>query len=71
MNRREFIRFAGIGAVSLLGGRIFSPDFRFTAGQQAKQGPFVPDAEISITAREKMVQILNGTPTRTWDMKVN
>jgi len=33
---------------------------------QADMEPFMPDAEISITAAEKWVQILSGSQTRVW-----
>ncbi len=33
---------------------------------RAQMEPFVPDAEISITAAPKTVQILPGAPTNVW-----
>jgi hypothetical protein len=33
--------------------------------------PFVPDAEIAITAVEKYVQILSGAQTRVWSYEVS
>src|SRR5512135_3892122 len=65
MTRRGFLRGgAGLGAALLLRGL---GDLRPAAVVQAQMGePFVPDAEISITAREKTVQILSGAQTKVW-----
>lgn len=77
INRRDFLRSAGVSAVALLGstiypfGRRFSPlNFRpqqaSASAYQMGMEPFVPDAEIALTATEKWVQILPGAPTRVW-----
>jgi FtsP/CotA-like multicopper oxidase with cupredoxin domain len=77
VSRRDFLRFAGVGAFALLGNRLDgfgrSPaPFRFVPGAlnaspaQMDMGPFMPDAEISLTAAEKWVQILPGAQTRVW-----
>ena len=58
INRREFLRLAGINAAVLFAGRFRRPS------QMGE--PFMPDAEISITAAEKYVQILSGAQTRVW-----
>ncbi|HEX6034194.1 MAG TPA: hypothetical protein VFY83_07145, partial [Anaerolineales bacterium] len=58
LNRREFLRLAGINAAVLFAGRFKMPTLM--------DEPFMPDAEISITAVEKFVQILSGAQTRVW-----
>ena len=40
--------------------------FGLPAMFQPQMGEFMPDAEISITARPKLVQILSGAQTQTW-----
>lgn len=57
ISRRDFLRLAGVGA-----GAMFAGGFKLPALME----PFVPDAEIAITAREKYVQILSGSQTRVW-----
>jgi FtsP/CotA-like multicopper oxidase with cupredoxin domain len=69
-NRRDFLRLAGVGAASLFGGRWAGflngamPTMQPPGGVSA--GHFMPDAEVSITAVEKTVQILPGASTRVW-----
>lgn len=58
ISRREFLRLAGVGAGALFAGGLKLPAFMEEA--------FVPDAEISITAKEKWVQVLSGSQTRVW-----
>jgi FtsP/CotA-like multicopper oxidase with cupredoxin domain len=58
INRREFLKFTGLGATALFASGIRRPSLI--------QEPFVPDAEISITALEKYVSILSGTQTKVW-----
>ena len=57
ITRREFLRLAGVSATAM-----FASGFRLPSLIE----PFVPDAEISITAKEKWVQILSGSQTRVW-----
>jgi FtsP/CotA-like multicopper oxidase with cupredoxin domain len=59
MNRRDFLKFTGIGAAALFGGGMLP-------AKVSAMEPFVPDAEISITALEKYVQILSGSQTKVW-----
>ena len=75
ISRRDFLRGAGISAAFLLGGRldVFGrhPALFSTAAMSAstlgtQMEPFVPDAEVSLTAVEKWVQILPGAQTRVW-----
>ena len=74
ISRRDFLYSAGIGAFALFGGR-FSQFGRGLSAIRPLTGistarhqmePFEPDAEISITAAEKTVQILSGAQTRVW-----
>ena len=58
LNRREFLRLAGINAAVLFAGRLKLPS--------VMEEPFMPDAEIAISAVEKYVQILSGAQTRVW-----
>ena len=75
VSRRHFLRNAGLGAAVLLGGNLgargassapVSGDrasaMGVTPGRASAQS-FVPDAEVSITAVQKTVQILPGTQT--------
>ena len=56
MTRRNFLQGAGLGAAALVGGRLDlfqpGPAGSWTAAPGAQGEPFVPDAEISITATE-------------------
>src|SRR5258708_36443246 len=65
LSRRDFLRMAGLGSAALLVGN----PLRFSkpgSSMRLLMEPFVPDAEISITAVEKYVQILSGAQTRVW-----
>jgi FtsP/CotA-like multicopper oxidase with cupredoxin domain len=65
LSRRDFLRIAGMGSAALMAGNRFG--FSTPRSFNLKQmDPFVPDAEISITAVEKYVQILSGAQTRVW-----
>jgi FtsP/CotA-like multicopper oxidase with cupredoxin domain len=78
MSRRHFLRYAGVSAAALMLGsrskaltQSISPlgavlDRSNLAIRRAQMEPFVPDAEVSITAAEKYVQILSGAQTRVW-----
>ena len=65
ISRRDFLRVAGLGSAALLFDSRFDA-LRRHASWQAQMEPFVPDAEISLTAIEKWVQILPGAQTRVW-----
>src|SRR5512134_3547652 len=70
ISRRDFLRFTGVSAAALLGSR-YSRLGSWLLPHANTQGhldmePFVPDAEIDITAAEKYVQILSGAQTRVW-----
>jgi FtsP/CotA-like multicopper oxidase with cupredoxin domain len=61
ISRRDFLKFTGIGAAALFGSNLLPINKRASSME-----PFVPDAEISITALEKYVQILSGAKTKVW-----
>lgn len=61
ISRRDFLKLAGIG----YGGLLFGSSI-FKRIPSLLMEPFMPDAEIAITAREKWVQILSGSQTRVW-----
>jgi FtsP/CotA-like multicopper oxidase with cupredoxin domain len=65
LSRRDFLRMAGLGSTALMVGNRFgfSPP---RSSNLTQMEPFVPDAEIAITAVEKYVQILPGAQTRVW-----
>jgi FtsP/CotA-like multicopper oxidase with cupredoxin domain len=68
LSRREFLKLAGMSTAGLLSsgltplGSYFAP--RVAAAMPME--PFVPDAEVWLTAKEKYVQILSGAQTRVW-----
>ncbi len=68
ISRRDFLRFSGVGAALLFGNslNIFGMRSALFNSARTQMGPFEPDAEISITAVEKKVQILPGAQTRVW-----
>jgi blue copper oxidase len=61
ISRRDFLQFSGVSLAAL-----FMNPFRQPGGLRAQMEPFMPDAEISITAVEKYVQILSGAQTKVW-----
>lgn len=81
MNRRTFLRSAGLGAAALAFGGSFDTLTSRTSwlGHAANRTSwsmarmqttsFVPDAEIAITAAPKLVPILSGAPTNVWSYK--
>ena len=58
ISRRDFLRLTGVSAAALFASGLRRPSLM--------DEPFVPDAEISITALEKYVQILSGAQTKVW-----
>jgi len=58
INRREFLRMSVLGGAALFAGGLRRPSLM--------EESFVPDAEVSITALEKYVQILPGPQTKVW-----
>lgn len=73
ISRRNFLQGAGMGAAALF-GTTFHPfsrgpslfDRLTSRSLSVQTDDFIPDAEVSITADEKTVQILPGTPTLVW-----
>jgi FtsP/CotA-like multicopper oxidase with cupredoxin domain len=59
ISRRDFLRLTGVSAAALFAGGLRRPSLM-------DMEPFMPDAEISITAQEKWVQILSGAQTKVW-----
>lgn len=70
ISRRRFLQLAGVGASALVGSSLNLSGRRPSLGRGvAASGSvqsFVADAEISLTALEKDVQILSGAPTHVW-----
>jgi FtsP/CotA-like multicopper oxidase with cupredoxin domain len=65
INRRDFLKVVGIGSASLFLGSPLKT-LGLLSASPSQLEPFVPDAEIAITAVEKFVQILPGAQTRVW-----
>lgn len=63
INRRDFLKLAGMSFGGLMLGNRMNSVLRQPSLQME---PFVADAEIAITAKEKYVQILSGAQTRVW-----
>jgi blue copper oxidase len=63
VSRRDFLKMAGTSFGGLLLGNRLERFLKRPAGQME---PFMADAEIAITAKEKYVQILSGAQTRVW-----
>ncbi|HSB65032.1 MAG TPA: multicopper oxidase family protein [Anaerolineales bacterium] len=79
ISRRNFLQSAGIGALAFMGsnlhpfsqrGSLFNalshPGAMGLLKPRNQMEPFEPDAEISITAAPKSVQILSGAQTTVW-----
>src|SRR6185436_20336811 len=68
LGRRDFLKFTGIGTLALFGGSLkgLGRQPSLFDRRLLQMEPFMPDAEISITASEKFVQILSGAQTRVW-----
>ena len=65
LNRRDFLKMAGMSFSGLLIGNRLTPLIQHTS-VQSQMEEFIPDAEIAITAVEKFVQIFSGSQTRVW-----
>lgn len=65
MSRRDFLKLAGISYGGLLFGSRLDSILKRSSPFQMEE-PFMADAEIAITAKEKWVQILSGSQTRVW-----
>jgi len=64
LSRRDFLRVAGLGSTALIFGNRLHLFERSLKGIQTQ--PFVPDAEISLTATDQRMQILPGVQTRVY-----
>jgi FtsP/CotA-like multicopper oxidase with cupredoxin domain len=65
ITRRDFLKLAGFSSTAI----ILNKPIRTLGLASSTLSPatlFTPDAEISITAIPKSVQILSGTPTQVW-----
>ncbi len=65
ISRRDFLRIAGFGSAALLLNKPLRA-MGLRSINSAQMEPFMPDAEISITAAPKTVQILSGAQTNVW-----
>ncbi len=69
ISRRDFLRTTGLfSAAMLFAGPMQSRPMRSLAAMDMDE-PFMPDAEINLTAYEKWVPILPGAQTRVWSYK--
>ncbi len=65
ISRRDFLKVAGFGSASLLlGNRLNAIGLHLPNGASA--GAFLPDAEVSLTATDQMMQVLPGAKTRVY-----
>ncbi|UCD82255.1 MAG: multicopper oxidase family protein [Desulfobacterales bacterium] len=67
INRRQFLKFTGVGAAGILAGGITSlgTASRVNAGSNPVQN-FDPDLDIDLTATPADIPILPGNPTGVW-----
>ena len=68
ISRRDFLKFSGVGTAAIFGGNLFGFGQRSSllGVNLSSMEPFMPDAEISVTAAEKFMPILSGAQTRVW-----
>ena len=67
INRRQFLYFAGAGALNLL--NVNGMPFARVGMASSKDNDFIPDLELSLTARPSEVQIFPGQPTTVWQYR--
>ncbi|MEJ2219247.1 MAG: multicopper oxidase family protein [Desulfobacterales bacterium] len=67
INRRQFLYLAGAGALNLLNAN--GLPFPKTGLASSENNDFLPDLELSLTARPSEVQIFPGQPTTVWQYK--
>ena len=68
-DRRQFLKLAGYGTLGLITGGFWPLSNHSAAGQNPKthaDTEFLPDLDISLTARPGEVAIFQGDPTRIW-----
>ncbi len=66
INRRDFLRIAGFGSAAILLNKPLHNALGLRIPNRMQTEPFVPDAEISLTATDTMMQILPGAQTRVY-----
>lgn len=64
-NRRQFLKLAGYGTLGLFAGELW-PGLNRIAAAQSPETEFVPDLDISLSARPDEVAIFPGDPTGVW-----
>lgn len=64
-SRRDFLKLAGLSSAGLLFGHRLDV-FGKRAARPAHMEPFMPGAELALTATETWVQLLPGAQTRVW-----
>ena len=67
INRRQFLYLAGAGALNLLNAN--GLPFPKAGLASSENNDFLPDLELSLTARPSEVQIFPGQPTTVWQYK--
>jgi len=68
-NRRQFLKIAGLGALGLVSGgglSLFNPSAASQKRQTYLGEEFLPDLDISLTARSGEVSLFPGDPTQVW-----
>jgi FtsP/CotA-like multicopper oxidase with cupredoxin domain len=64
-DRRQFLKLAGYGTLGLVAGGLWPGFNRFAAGQNT-ESEFIPDLDITLSARPDEITILPGDPTQVW-----
>jgi hypothetical protein len=64
-SRRQFLKLTGHGTLGLMAREIY-PGFGRLAAGQTQDTQFVPDLDISLSARPDEVAVFPGNPTRVW-----
>lgn len=64
-SRRQFLKLAGYGTIGLMAGGIW-PGFDGFAAGQTPDTEFIPDLDITLSARPGEVPVLPGDPTLIW-----
>ncbi|MCU0600109.1 MAG: multicopper oxidase domain-containing protein [Desulfobacterales bacterium] len=64
-SRRQFLKLAGYGTLGLMAGGLW-PGFDGFAAGQTPDTEFIPDLDITLSARPGEVPVLPGDPTGVW-----
>ena len=67
INRRQFLYLAGAGALNLL--NLNGMPFAKNGMASAENSDFIPDLELSLTARPSEAKIFPGRPTTVWQYR--